>query len=179
MRLRGPNGAKDEFLLAATVLALAWANSPWQHGYEALWSTDVVGDVDLHTVVNDGLMSLFFFVVGLEIKREVVEGELADRRVAALPALAALGGMVVPAVVYLAVGWSALVELGPLLGALDGVETWLVVGGGLLYSVGAAVYALHRPNPWPRTFGYHEIFHALVVAAATVHYVAAVRLVGR
>jgi hemolysin III len=83
----------------------------------------------------------------------------------------------VTAAVYLAVGWSALVELGPLLGALDDVETLLVVGGGVLYSIGAAVYAAHRPNPWPHTFGYHEIFHALVVAAAVAHYLAAVLLV--
>ena len=83
-------------LVVAALGALVWANSPWQ---------DTYNDVrhDLHHVVNDGLMALFFFVVGLEIKREVVHGELSDRRVAALPALAAVGGMVVPALLYLAV----------------------------------------------------------------------------
>jgi NhaA family Na+:H+ antiporter len=97
-------------LLAMTAVALAWANSPWQDSYEALWHNRVaigVGDVrveeDLRHFVNDALMALFFFVVGLEIKRELVRGELADRRVAMLPVAAALGGMVVPACIYLAV----------------------------------------------------------------------------
>ena len=81
----------------------------------ALWATPVdisVGSFhlaeDLHSVVNDGLMAIFFFVVGLEIKREWTVGELRDRRQAALPAIAALGGMVVPALIYLAVNrrWS-------------------------------------------------------------------------
>ena len=94
-------------LLLATVAALAWANSPWQSSYESLWSTQVrleigciVFDEDLAHVVNDLLMAVFFFVVGMEIKRELVVGELADRRAVALPALAALGGMVVPALIY-------------------------------------------------------------------------------
>jgi hemolysin III len=50
--------------------------------------------------------------------------------------------------------------------------TLLIVGGGALYTLGAVVYARQRPNPWPRVFGYHEIFHALVIAAAAMHYVA-------
>ncbi len=94
-------------LLAATAVALVWANSRWQGGYESFWSTDIhvqVGsytfDEDLAHVVNDLLMALFFFVVGMEIKRELVVGELRDRRAVALPALAALGGMVVPGLVY-------------------------------------------------------------------------------
>ena len=96
-------------LAVAAAVALVWANSPWRAGYEALWSTPVdisVGSFhlaeDLHGVVNDGLMAIFFFVVGLEIKREWTVGELRDRRQAALPAMAALGGMVVPALIYLA-----------------------------------------------------------------------------
>jgi Na+:H+ antiporter, NhaA family len=80
-------------LLAATTAALAWANSPWRMGYEHLAD-------NVHAVVNDGLMTIFFFVVGLEIKRELVAGELRDRRVATLPAAAALGGMVAPALIY-------------------------------------------------------------------------------
>lgn len=94
-------------LVVAAVVALVWANSPWQDSYEKLWHSQVsIGfgvfrvEEDLRHFVNDGLMALFFFVVGLEVKREVVHGELADRRVAALPAFAALGGMVVPAVIY-------------------------------------------------------------------------------
>jgi NhaA family Na+:H+ antiporter len=96
-------------LVAAAVAALVWANSPAQDSYEDLWSsTVVVGfrdhvlSLDLRTWVNDGLMTVFFFVVGLEIKRELVVGELRDRRTAALPAVAALGGMAVPALLYLA-----------------------------------------------------------------------------
>jgi NhaA family Na+:H+ antiporter len=96
-------------LLVATAIALVWANSPWQDSYTELWSTDVtvgigshVLSMDLQHWVNDGLMTLFFFVVGLEIKRELVTGELRDPRVAALPALAAVGGMVVPAALFIA-----------------------------------------------------------------------------
>jgi NhaA family Na+:H+ antiporter len=94
-------------LLAATVVALVWANSPWQSSYESLWSTGIrieiggyVFEEDLAHVVNDLLMAGFFFVVGMEIKRELVVGELADRRAVVLPAMAALGGMVVPALIY-------------------------------------------------------------------------------
>jgi Na+:H+ antiporter, NhaA family len=96
-------------LLAATAVALGWANSPWSASYESFWSTEVALDVggrvvveDLRHWVNDGLMALFFFVVGLEIKRELVGGQLASVRQAALPAVAALGGMVVPAAIYAA-----------------------------------------------------------------------------
>jgi NhaA family Na+:H+ antiporter len=96
-------------LLVATATALVWANSRWQDGYESFWSTTVhiqvgsyVFDEDLAHVVNDALMALFFFVVGMEIKRELVVGDLRDRRVVALPAFAALGGMLLPALIYAA-----------------------------------------------------------------------------
>jgi Na+/H+ antiporter NhaA len=95
-------------LLAATAVALLSANSPWQASYEAIWETELAFEVgrwtlalDLRHWINDGLMALLFFVVGLEIKRELVVGELRSWRNAALPVLAALGGMVVPAVVFL------------------------------------------------------------------------------
>src|SRR5207302_5387939 len=88
-------------LLVAVVGALVWANASGD-SYGRLWSTNVVG-LDLRHWVNDGLMSLYFLVVGLEIKRELVAGELRDRRRAALPVVAAVGGMVVPALVYLAI----------------------------------------------------------------------------
>jgi len=95
-------------LVAATIVALVWANSPWKGGYESLWSTNIrfefgsyVFDEDLGHVVNDLLMAVFFFVVGMEIKRELVTGELRDRRDVALPAMAALGGLIVPAAIYL------------------------------------------------------------------------------
>ncbi len=96
-------------LLAATVAALVWANSPWSQSYVDLWHTSISVTVGSHTIsedlrhwVNDGLMAVFFFVVGLEIKRELVVGQLASFRDAAVPVVAAIGGMVVPAAIYLA-----------------------------------------------------------------------------
>ncbi|HEX6196624.1 MAG TPA: Na+/H+ antiporter NhaA [Jiangellaceae bacterium] len=94
-------------LLAAAVAALVWANSPWGAGYEELWTTELsirLGGVELtHNLrewINDGLMALFFFVIGLEIRRELDMGELRDRRRVAVPVLAAIGGMTVPALIY-------------------------------------------------------------------------------
>jgi len=96
-------------LMLATVVALVWANSPWHHAYHHLLETDIavsLGDASLsktlHHWINDGLMGIFFFQVGLEIKRELLTGELSSVRKASLPAIAALGGMVVPAGIYLA-----------------------------------------------------------------------------
>lgn len=97
-------------LVVATLCALVWANSPWSESYESFWSTVIRVELGsyrfeegLAHVVNVLLMALFFFVVGMEIKRELVVGELRDRRSVALPAMAALGGMVVPAVIYAAI----------------------------------------------------------------------------
>ncbi|HEX2119503.1 MAG TPA: Na+/H+ antiporter NhaA [Acidimicrobiales bacterium] len=94
-------------LLIGAVIALIWANSPWSASYNSLWHTDInmnfgryVLEGDLHHWVNDALMVVFFFVVGLEIKRELVVGKLHDPKTAAMPAIAALGGMVVPALLY-------------------------------------------------------------------------------
>jgi NhaA family Na+:H+ antiporter len=94
-------------LIAATLVAIVWANSPWGGGYHRLWQTPVtIGagrfalSYPLHYWINDGLMAVFFFLVGLEIKREFLVGELASVRRAALPIAAALGGMVVPAILY-------------------------------------------------------------------------------
>ncbi|HEX2989244.1 MAG TPA: Na+/H+ antiporter NhaA, partial [Anaerolineales bacterium] len=94
-------------LLVATVLALLWANSPWGESYITLWSNKLMvgyGDFelskDLLHWINDGLMVIFFFVVGLEIKREILIGELASFRKAILPVAAAVGGMAVPALIY-------------------------------------------------------------------------------
>jgi Na+:H+ antiporter, NhaA family len=96
-------------LLAATVAALVWANSPLAGSYNDLWHAKLtIGagglriSEDLQHWVNDGLMAVFFFVVGLEIKRELVVGELRDPRRAALPAVAAVGGVVLPALLFLA-----------------------------------------------------------------------------
>jgi NhaA family Na+:H+ antiporter len=107
-------------LILMTAIALAWANSPWSESYFSLWQTKITigfGDwalsKNLILWINDGLMAVFFFVVGLEIKREVLAGELASPRRAALPLAAAIGGMTIPALIYTvfnagtegAVGW--------------------------------------------------------------------------
>ena len=94
-------------LIIATVIALAWANSPFAESYHHLWHTYVKIDIggvglndSLHHWINDGLMVIFFFVVGLEIKRELLVGELSSVKKAALPIAAALGGMIFPALIY-------------------------------------------------------------------------------
>ena len=95
-------------LLFATIAALIWANSPWYDLYHDILETHLAIDLalleidlSLHHWINDGLMALFFFVVGLEIKREALFGHFSTLRQAALPAIAAVGGMVVPAAIYL------------------------------------------------------------------------------
>ncbi len=104
--LRAEAGA-GVLLVAAAVVALVWANSPWSDSYADLWSTRAVigiGDhqivLDLRGWINDVAMVLFFFVAGLEIKREVTQGELRDPKQASLPIIAALGGMIVPALIF-------------------------------------------------------------------------------
>jgi Na+:H+ antiporter, NhaA family len=96
-------------LLAAAIVAVVWANSPWKDSYFDLWGTVLSLDVSLFSIeedlrhwINEGLMVFFFFVVALEIKRELVRGELSEPKKAALPVAAAAGGLVVPAVIYLA-----------------------------------------------------------------------------
>ncbi len=96
-------------MLAAAVAALLWANSPWHLAQTALWQTDLtihlgsLAHIDLTLVewINDALMAIFFFLVGLEIKRELVHGELRDPKKASLPAIAALGGMILPAAIFM------------------------------------------------------------------------------
>jgi NhaA family Na+:H+ antiporter len=96
-------------LIASTAAALIWANSPWADSYEALWHVPLsfgfgrfLLSQDLHHWINDGLMCVFFFVVGLEIKRELLTGELSSLKRAAFPFAAALGGVVVPALIFVA-----------------------------------------------------------------------------
>ena len=129
-------------LMAATVVALAWANSPFKESYYDLWHTHLsisLGthslDLDLQEWVNDGLMAIFFFVVGLEIKRELVEGELREPRRAAMPAIAAVGGMLVPALIYFAINAGG-----------DGAQGWgipmatdIAMAVGVLSLVGSRV----------------------------------------
>lgn len=102
--------ASGILLLCVALIALIWANSPWAHSYFALWHTRVglsLGNYhferSLEWFVNDGLMVIFFFVVGMEIRREIHHGELSEWRRASLPFAAALGGMVAPALLYLAI----------------------------------------------------------------------------
>ena len=97
-------------LLVATAAALIWANSPWRSAYDTLSSTQVGPaalhlHLDLATWAADGLLAVFFFVVGLELKHEIVHGSLRDPAKAAVPIVAAVCGMIVPAVLYLAVQW--------------------------------------------------------------------------
>ncbi|TML35734.1 MAG: hypothetical protein E6G29_07425 [Actinobacteria bacterium] len=78
----------------------------------------------------------------------------------------------VTAAVYLAVGWVAVIAMPQLADAIGAVGISLIIGGGVLYTAGAVIYALRKPNPVPGVFGYHEVFHALVVAAAVAHFTA-------
>lgn len=96
------------FLLVGTVVALVWANSPWGDGYAALRDTQIGPsalnlNLSLGVWASDGLLAIFFFVVGLELKREFVAGDLRDPRRAAVPLVAAVGGMVVPALIYVGI----------------------------------------------------------------------------
>jgi len=99
-------GISSFALLAAAVLALVWANSPWHDSYHHVWEMELTLSrlrLPVHDWINDALMAIFFFLVGMEIKHEIVHGELADARRAALPVFGALGGMIVPALLYVAI----------------------------------------------------------------------------
>lgn len=123
--------ASGILLLAATVVALLWANSPWSASYADVWSAGV------RHAINDGLMALFFFVLGLEIRRELTDGQLATPRAAAVPALGALGGMVLPALIYLAVTWG-----GP------GVDGWgIPTATDVAFSLGVLALLARRVPP--------------------------------
>ncbi|GAA4945971.1 hypothetical protein GCM10025331_36630 [Actinoplanes utahensis] len=112
-------------LLGATILALAWANSPWVNNYQDL-AAGTVGPAEWHLDLSlsawaaDGLPAILFFVAGLELKREFVAGDLRDPRRAALPAAAAVGGMAVPALIYAAGQHSRLADQVAALGPMPG-----------------------------------------------------------
>ncbi|MBK5333277.1 MAG: Na+/H+ antiporter NhaA [Ilumatobacteraceae bacterium] len=120
LRTEAAGGA---LLVAGAVFAMAWANSPWSSSYERLWTRTISLGLNTHTTdlvlrscVNEGLITIFFFVVGLEIKRELTDGRLATRRAAFLPIVAAVGGMALPALIYLGIagraaprGWAIVV----------------------------------------------------------------------
>lgn len=132
-------------MVVATVVALAWANSPWSESYRELWHTELLIEVgafhleeSLGHWVNDGLMAIFFFVVGLEIKRELVAGQLSDIRDAMLPIIAAGGGMVVPAAIF------AMLNLGG-----EGLSGWGVpMATDIAFAVGVLTLLGERvPTP--------------------------------
>ena len=110
LRFTGVEAAGGIVLLISAIAALIWANAPFGESYATFWNVHLtleIGDLihldeSLKDFVNDALMVVFFFVVGLEVKRELVLGELRDPKHAALPAIAALGGMIVPALIFLA-----------------------------------------------------------------------------
>ncbi|WP_291973155.1 Na+/H+ antiporter NhaA [Candidatus Symbiopectobacterium sp.] len=106
-------------LLVAAAAALVWANSPWAEGYHALWHLPIsfsIGNTEiahsLHFWINDAFMTLFFLVVGMEIRREIHEGALSSLRQAMLPIAAAAGGVIVPALIYLSVNSTPLQQQG-------------------------------------------------------------------
>jgi Na+/H+ antiporter NhaA len=125
--------ASAAVLLVATVAALLWANSPWSASYERLWTTPLsisLGEyalsLELRLWINDALMAFFFFVAGLEIRREFDMGELRERRRVATPVLAAVGGMAVPALIYLAFNWGEPTARG--WGIAMGTDTAFALG---------------------------------------------------
>lgn len=123
-------------LMGCAIIALLLANSVLYHQYEEVLNTiislsigDLTLDKTLHHWINDGLMALFFFVVGLEIKREILVGELSDPRQAALPIIAAVGGMIMPAIIY------ALINIGS-----DAINGWgIPMATDIAFAVGALV----------------------------------------
>jgi Na+:H+ antiporter, NhaA family len=141
-RYVGTEAGGGALLLAATVAALVWANSPVSGSYAVFWDTEVslrAGNAEialgLRHWVNDGLMVLFFFVVGLEVKRELVMGGLTDRRRAVVPAVAALTGLAVPALIYLTInhGHAAAAAFG----VVVSTDTAFVLGVLALVGPGA------------------------------------------
>ena len=137
-------------LLVAAGAALVWANSPWMHAYRAM-SEFAVGPESLHLRLPvsgwaaDGLLAIFFFVVGLELKREFVAGDLRDPRRAALPIAAAVGGMVVPAAIFVAINLAA--------GRPENLDGWAVpIATDIAFALAVlAVLSTHLPTAL-RTF---------------------------
>jgi NhaA family Na+:H+ antiporter len=144
--------ASGLLLLAATLMALVWANSPWSNVYQELFQeTRVVFgfgpihlDESVAEIINDGLMAIFFFVVGLEIKREMAVGELREPRAATLPVMAALGGMLVPALIYV---WLTA-DAGP-----DAVAGWAIpMATDIAFVVGVVALLGRRVPPAAKLF---------------------------
>jgi Na+/H+ antiporter NhaA len=136
-------------LLAATLVALIWANSPWRDSYTALWKTNAslqIGGfglaLDLGHWINDGLMTLFFLLVGLEIRREFDLGEFRERRRVAVPVIAAVGGMVLPVLIFLALN-----------AGTDGARGWaMVMATDTAFAVGVLALVGRRSSMRLRIF---------------------------
>lgn len=131
-------------LVAAAVLALVWANSPWPDSYESFWSTKIAISVGDHVLasdargwVNQGLMAIFFLVVGLEAKRELDQGELRERTRLAIPVMAALGGMGLAVAIYLAFNAGGAGAAG--WGAAMSTDTALALGALAIVTPSGAV----------------------------------------
>jgi len=136
------------------VVALVWANSGWSESYQDLWHTEAVVGLGSHEVasslrhlVNDGLLALFFFVIGLEIRRELSIGELTDRRGFVLPALAGVGGMVVPVALYLLIAPSG--EAAQAWGVVIGTDTAFLLGAWLWWVLGSPLSCASSCSPSP------------------------------
>lgn len=136
-------------LMSMTIIALFLANSPLVHAYEHIIHTHItisIGDYtiahSLHHWINDGLMAIFFFIVGLEIKREVLVGELSDIKVAILPILSAIGGMILPAIIYYSFNYSDV-----------GVNGWgIPMATDIAFAISALVLLGNRVSPALITF---------------------------
>jgi NhaA family Na+:H+ antiporter len=160
------SSASALLLLTAVVIALVWANSPWSASYERLWSTELslhVGEWSLSKElvhwIDDGLMTIFFLVVGLEVKRELTTGELRAWRAAAVPAIAAVGGMAIPGLIFLALNVGGPFERG-----------WGVpMATDIAFALGAlALAAAHAPmslKPLLLTLAIVDDIGAIVVIA--------------
>lgn len=138
-------------LLVAAVVAIVWANSSWSGTYFSILDEhiqfsffDVHFDESVLYFINDGLMAIFFFVVGLEIKRELVLGELRDPRAAALPVMAALGGMLLPALIYLSFNAGT---------GTDAVRGWgIPMATDIAFAVGIVALLGSRVSPGAKLF---------------------------
>lgn len=136
-------------LMSVTILALILANSPFAEFYKHLFHTEIAFSFgkstishSIHHWINDGLMAIFFFIVGLEIKREILVGELSDMKVAILPILAAIGGMILPALIYLGINYD-----------LQSANGWgIPMATDIAFAISALVLLGNRVSPALVTF---------------------------